>query len=533
MDTRMPQSPEDLSNARTLNLQLWSERPEVEAAVDAILLECVAVANIKRQHRRMKDCLKVVLLNLLACYEADPLQYVRYSRRNVTLVSRYNIHQLSNTQITQAIDRLAALKYVENTLGKWSPVPEKRLQTRVRASASLMERMKSFEVSPLMVAIHTDASAIILKDVDKQLIDYEATDETCKMQQEMTVINKLLSEHLVNLYLPDSELNKLKKRMRTGKALELETNLDSQADETPRGSIDFTAKFLRRIFNNNSFQEGGRLYGGWWQGVPSDYRRYICINRMNTVEVDYSAFHINLIYWLGGLPIPEDDPYTLEGFPEGTRRVVKQCLLTMINAKDRKEAMASINQKVRGYKTKRTKVDGSWLSTRKNLHQKDRIVLPAGIKSVEKIIQAFEQKHHSIKEWFFSGKGTTLQYWDSQIAVKILLMLAKKGIPALPLHDSFIVEEPYEAKLRQYMSEAYFKITGRHPKMDRKYSLSDENTQQGLEKMEDHYQAKMDNGTYSSWFRQEYNNYVTSYETWKKIQGVNTIRLYGRFGTTS
>ena len=26
-------------------------------------------------------------------------------------------------------------------------------------------------------------------------------------------------------------------------------------------------KFVRRIFNNGTFEEGGRFYGGWWQRI--------------------------------------------------------------------------------------------------------------------------------------------------------------------------------------------------------------------------------------------------------------------------
>jgi len=528
-----PEYAPELYNARPLQLQLWSDRPEVDAATEAIFRECAAVAGIKRQHQRMKDCLKVVLLNLFTTHAADPLQYIRYSRRNVTLLKCYNVQQLSNEQIEHAVDNLVKLGYAENTLGKWSPDKEKRLQSRMRATDLLIDRMKAFGVSPPMAATHADACAIILKDADKQLIGYEPTEETSRMQQEMAVINKLLSETLINLYMPDAELNKLKERMRTGKVPELEPDLDEDdEDETPRGSIDLTSKSLRRIFNNSSFVEGGRLYGGWWQGIPRDYRKYIRINRMNTVELDFSAFHINLIYWLEGIPAPEVDLYTLEGFPKGTRQVVKQCLLTMINAKDRKEAMASISQKIRGYKTKRTKVDGKWQSTRKNFHEKDRIVLPAGIRNVEKIIKAFEQKHDSIKEWFFSGKGRTLQYWDSQIAVEILLMLAKQEIPALPLHDSFLVEEPYKTKLEKIMVQAYHTITGRYPKLDSKDSLTEENTQQGIQKMKEHYKAKMEDGAYSSWFRKKYSNYVGSYEEWKQLTGASTIKTYPRISAT-
>lgn len=161
------------------------------------------------------------------------------------------------------------------------------------------------------------------------------------------------------------------------------------------------------------------------------------------------------------------------------------------------------------------------------------IILPDGISKVETIIDAFEHKHEQIKSWFFSGKGTTLQYWDSQIAVEILLMLAKKNIPALPLHDSFMVEEPYKPKLQRIMIEAYYKITGRYPNVDAKYSLSDENRDvRGQEEMEAHYQAKIEDGTYSQRFREKYSNYFTNYEDWKKVTGEGTTRFYTRISAT-
>lgn len=524
----------ELENARPLQLQLWSDRPEVNDATEAIFRECAAVAGIKRQHQRMKDCLKVVLLNLFTTHAADPSQYVRYARRNVTLIKRYNVQLLSNEQIEHAVDNLVKLAYAENTLGKWSPAKEKRRQSRMRATDPLIARMKAFGVTPLMAATHADASAVILKDADKQLIEYEPTEEIYRMQQEMAVINKLLSETLINLYMPDAELHKLQERMRTGKVPELEPDLDEDnEDETPRGSIDITHKSLRRIFNNNSFVEGGRLYGGWWQSLPRDYRKYIRINRMNTVEVDFSAFHINLIYWLEGLSPPEGDPYNLEGFPSGTRSVVKLCLLIMINAKDRKQAMRAINDRVRGFKYKSININERWKRQKVFFHEKDMIILPNGISKVETIIDTFEHKHEQIKTWFFSGKGTTLQFWDSQIAVEILLMLAKKNIPALPLHDSFMVEEPYRQKLERIMSEAYYKVTGRYPNVEAKYSLSEENRDvRGQEEMEAHYQAKMEDGTYSRWFREKYNNYVTTCEEWKKLTGEGTTRFYTRISAT-
>ena len=36
--------------------------------------------------------------------------------------------------------------------------------------------------------------------------------------------------------------------------------------------------FVYRVFNNGSWRQGGRFYGGFWQGIPSAYRKYIRID---------------------------------------------------------------------------------------------------------------------------------------------------------------------------------------------------------------------------------------------------------------
>ena len=41
------------------------------------------------------------------------------------------------------------------------------------------------------------------------------------------------------------------------------------------------------MFNNSSFDEGGRFYGGWWQRIDGKIRKDIRINKIATVEIDY------------------------------------------------------------------------------------------------------------------------------------------------------------------------------------------------------------------------------------------------------
>ncbi|MHC2278005.1 hypothetical protein ACVME8_004616 [Bradyrhizobium diazoefficiens] len=88
---------------------------------------------------------------------------------------------------------------------------------------------------------------------------------------------------------------------------------------------------LHRVFNNGSFQQRGRFYGGWWQQVPSRLRRYITINGWPTREIDYSNLHLAMIYAKEGLPL-DGDAYAIDGLDARYRKLVKVTLLKLINA---------------------------------------------------------------------------------------------------------------------------------------------------------------------------------------------------------
>jgi hypothetical protein len=395
----------------------------------------------------------------------------------------------------------------------------------MRATPNLIERIKAFHVSPLMVVKHHDSESILLKDNRKRLIDYEETPETTAWRAEMATINDIISKTLVNLYLSEADLQALRIRMIEGEQDENEETGDDLAnpEEIEGDPLDFTKKSLVRVFNNSSFRQGGRLYGGWWQGIPRDYRRFIRINRMNTAEVDFGAMHLHLAYWLENVPVPDGDLYELEGFPKETRDVVKASLLTMFNTNEKK-AIRSINERIRGYKYRTL----NGVKKKIEFSKKKRIIVPPGVQ-IEDIIGAFRKKHEAIGSWFFSCRGRELQYWDSVIAVKTLLIMAKRGVPALPLHDSFIVSEPNERCARAAMTQAFHGLTGLAPKVDSKPTLTEDHEVQGREVMEAHYEWKMDpKGGYSEAFRREYRTYLESFEEWKRITGRNNMFIYSR-----
>jgi hypothetical protein len=100
-------------------------------------------------------------------------------------------------------------------------------------------------------------------------------------------------------------------------------------------------------------------------------------------------------------------------------------------------------------------------------------------------MDAFENKHENIKDFFCTGKGIDLQYLDSQIAEKVLLHFSKMGYAILPLHDSFIIYQDLEEELKESMQKAFFEMFGVMTKVDLKYRSYEEMYKEGVYKDSD------------------------------------------------
>jgi len=202
-----------------------------------------------------------------------------------------------------------------------------------------------------------------------------------------------------------------------------------------------------RVFNNSSFKNGGRFYGASHLDIPSHMRGFIRINGEPVVELDYDALHIVMLYHLRGLDINlAQDPYEIIVGPED-RSIKKIALLTAINAPTEAKAIKGIRKALVD-----DGITGDILTD----------------KALRSLIARAKLAHPDISDDVASGKGIELQNLDSRIADAILTNLMAENIPALPVHDSFIVPQKYEDLLRQQMLEEYEKILGFKPGVSKK-----------------------------------------------------------------
>ena len=202
-----------------------------------------------------------------------------------------------------------------------------------------------------------------------------------------------------------------------------------------------------RVFNQSSFKKGGRFYGPSHLDIPGHMRGFIRLNGEPVVELDYDALHIVMLYHLRGIDLDlGQDPYDMIVGQED-RSIKKIALLTAINAPTEAKAIKGIRKTLAD-----DGITGDILTD----------------KSLKSLIARAKLAHTDIADDIASGKGIKLQNLDSRIADAILTNLMALNIPALPVHDSFVVPQKYEEKLKQQMVNEYEKILGFKPGVSKK-----------------------------------------------------------------
>ena len=229
---------------------------------------------------------------------------------------------------------------------------------------------------------------------------------------------------------------------------------------------DFVATRQLRPIHHARFTEHwdlhGRLYTGRYghQSLRKIERRSIQFDGEPSVELDYSGMHTRLLYHRLGLEYT-GDPYALWGThtSEPQRLLAKTIMNATINARTLQAAVSACNGKTRLRTETGCRKHGKELENARLLLDAQRTT-GLTFKAVQTQVMQF---HGPIAEFFGHDMGITLMRTDSAIALNVLGHFAERGIPALGLHDSFIVPESHEDKLRWAMKEFYRVQTGHDP----------------------------------------------------------------------
>ncbi|MBZ0183319.1 MAG: hypothetical protein K8F60_12755 [Melioribacteraceae bacterium] len=215
---------------------------------------------------------------------------------------------------------------------------------------------------------------------------------------------------------------------------------------------------LTRKFNSTELTLGGRFYGAQYQNISKDLRPNLLLDGEETVELDYSGFHIRMLYHLDGIDF-QDDPYSFVQGNDLLRKIYKIAALVIINADSFSNAIGGLKYELI---RKSEKIFGQAITSNE---QYNEVIKSLGLKDTAEILNTMRDKHEPIKDNFFRGKGIILQNLDSKIAEKVLMHFAKKDIPCLCIHDSFIVPKKHKDELESVMKESYFNLMNYIPKI--------------------------------------------------------------------
>jgi hypothetical protein len=307
----------------------------------------------RKAKRTVKESLRVLTLDLYVKWLKDPSISIGFSKsmKDYKVGSRYNGLFIPR-KIIEVEELLVDAGYVEELLCFNSPDRTARsYTTRIRHTERLRDLFAELTIDLHDIDTHANEECIILHDkyVDdpeddkNRKIEYNDGDLSAEelalvntLREQLTAYNKLLKHTFIDI--PSYKSSTFTRTIKNGRYSGLKQIISLGPDN----------KFVIRVFNGGlagKWQRGGRFYCGWWQQIDKEDRCKIYINDQPTLEVDFKAFHPNLLSNELGVRLA-DDPYDLGELilrdvvttTEQQRAYVKLLVLMGINADSDKKA---------------------------------------------------------------------------------------------------------------------------------------------------------------------------------------------------
>ncbi|MFE9084863.1 hypothetical protein ACQKKG_08340 [Brevundimonas sp. NPDC003935] len=430
-----------LTDSRPIRWDREAATSRASAAIDALLDDLEAWEPKRARRRRAADrgrlrvILEAVTLELWLARRDTPTRWLAYSRGDLGYVGpdRYRHPEASKTTVTLVADFLTSTGLAEGRAGSYRREDHgfaqsgKGYLSRLRGTDALLPWADGQGLADDDVALNDRFELIRLKGQAKTrrgrkpLLHYDDTPDTTAMRDRLRSWAAMMAGHEVTLGSDGTSGEK-------ASGARLDDPLSDAEEFQARGAGSCR---LYRIFNDGSWDRGGRFYGGWWQGLSKADRERLLIDGEETVELDFASLHPRLCYQLNGAPLAAgDDPYAVPGVPEELRDVVKVAMMQLLNAQPGKARV-----KAPPGATARLK----------------------GRMSYKALAAHLEARHSGISNWFRQGlRGLELQAIDAAIADVVMnyFTVAMKR-PVLPVHDSFIVARRDERTLAETMALAY------------------------------------------------------------------------------
>jgi hypothetical protein len=195
-----------------------------------------------------------------------------------------------------------------------------------------------------------------------------------------------------------------------------------------RHPVDTGKRTLFRYFSR-TFDEGGRLFGGWWLDLSRDSRdQGLLLDGEEIATLDFRQMAPRSLYALAQKEAPSTDAYAIPGLEHGERDGVKMVLNALFFQ------------------------DGIPCKFPRGTR---RYFLRRHFKSFSQVVDAIAAHHPNIADYLGTGIGYRLMFLESEVMVEVLLRLLDRGITALPIHDAVMVPWSRREEARLVMASTY------------------------------------------------------------------------------
>jgi hypothetical protein len=237
---------------------------------------------------------------------------------------------------------------------------------------------------------------------------------------------------LVEYQRAPAEVSEYRAQVRAINAYRQRANIRWTGDPS---RVDVFDRHTRRRFTRARWDNGGRLWSGFWQTLSKAERlSLVKIDDEDVVGIDYVGTILTLAYARVGHAIGDADPYYFDITDRDGRSVTT-------TRKQRKQITAA---RLNGAKDWPRELRAQFRSRCSWRH----------------VIDSLKRAHPKISDLFDADIGQAIAFTESSIMVAVLTRLCAAGIVALDVHDCVVVKRSAAEATRQVMLEEFQRIAG-------------------------------------------------------------------------
>lgn len=324
--------------------------------------------------------------------------WVSFSRRKAWYQARGEYGDLTYDNVIAGMkEGVGAGLFDEDRALPGAHLDEVPRQSRFRATPLLIERLAGARFRHIR-----PSSSIIMRDANGMPVAFQETERTHRLRREADGLREWLGSMSVTI---DPEKDTPENWQRTGhhlRARKVKNGVETWSYVLPTPTPD-----VYRVFSRNRWDCHGRLYGGWWQQLPSDRRGELLINGEILIEPDFAMLHPTLLYAAVGATMPRDVYDT----GEHERAHGKLALNILVNCRNGLRGAVEALMWRDGWTADQAYTEG--------------------------LVKAVADLNRPIACFLGSDAGVRLMNVDSGMAIEVMKRCRKADIPCLPVHDSF------------------------------------------------------------------------------------------------